>query len=303
MNTGPNIHYNELKKRIDEGAVVIDVMTPEEFAACHMVGAQNACIYEMVFLDRIAEYIPNRNTELIVYDATGTTRTAEVARQRLIQAGYSNVSILTGGLAAWKDAGLPVEKGAETVLSKVELEDGIYRIDVEKSRLEWIGRNLDNRHFGQINILKGELIVVDRRSSAGNIVLDMRSIDNFDLEDPGYRDMLLRHLESDDFFAVNQFPTASFTLTGWEVRSDASPEAPGGVITGDLTIKDDTRSVTFPGIIAPQWDKSIKLHAAFDIDRTLWDVCYGSARYFEHPGMHLVHDLISLELFAIARRC
>jgi hypothetical protein len=42
----------------------------------------------------------SKNTELIVYDATGTTRTAEVVRQRLIQAGYPKVSILTGTISA-----------------------------------------------------------------------------------------------------------------------------------------------------------------------------------------------------------
>jgi rhodanese-related sulfurtransferase len=293
------LQNNELKKRVDEGAVVIDVMTPEDYAACHIAGAQNACIYEMVFLDRVAESVPNRNAELIVYDATGTTKTAEVARERLLQAGYTRVSILSGGLASWRDAGLPVEPSAKTVVLEMA-EDGTYRIDAENSRVEWIGRNLNNRHLGQIAILKGELVLVAGRPSAGSIVLDMHSISNLDLQDPGYRDMLLNHLMSDDFFAVKRYPTASFTLTGWQAQRDASPEAPGGIVTGDLTIKDVTRSINFPAIVAPQQDGSIKIHAAFDLDRILWNVRYGSARLFERLGMHLVHDLISVELFAIA---
>jgi rhodanese-related sulfurtransferase len=293
---------NELQQRVDEGAVVIDVMTPEDYAACHVAGARNACIYEMVFLDRIAEAVPDRDTELIVYDATGTTRTAELARERLLQAGYARVSILSGGLASWRDAGMPVEKIEETALSEVATEDGTYRIDTENSRLEWIGRNLNNRHFGRINILKGELNIVAGRPAAGNIVLDMHTIGNFDLQDPAYHDMLISHLKSDDFFAVERFPTASLTLTGWEAQSGASPEAPNGIATGDLTIRNVTRSICFPAIVAPQMDGGLKIHAAFDIDRTLWNVCYGSARLFERLGMHLVHDLISLELFARANK-
>ena len=146
------------------------------------------------------------------------------------------------------------------------------------------------------------MIIVDGRPAAATIVLDMHSIDNFDLQDQTYHDMLISHLKSDDFFAVERFPTAALTLTGWEAQSGASPEAANGIATGDLTIRDVTRSVSFPAIVAPQLDGGLKIHAAFDIDRTLWDVCYGSARLFERLGMHLVHDLISLELFARANK-
>jgi hypothetical protein len=66
------ITCEELKQLIGKGAVVVDVMTPEDFAACHLAGASNACVYEMVFLDRIAECAPGLETELIVYDETGT---------------------------------------------------------------------------------------------------------------------------------------------------------------------------------------------------------------------------------------
>lgn len=294
------ITCEELKQVIGKGGVVVDVMTPEDFAACHLAGACNACVYEMVFLDRIAECAPGRETELIVYDETGATRTAEVAREKLLRAGYCKVSILSGGLSAWREAGLPVEGEAE--ICEPVPGDGSYRIDPENSRLEWIGRNLNNRHFGRIDIQGGDLEIVGGRLSAGSIVLDMNTISNLDLQDPVWRDMLITHLKSDDFFGVERFPVASFTLTGWEEQEGASSEAPNGFATGDLTIRDVTRRVSFLAIVAPQPDGSIKAHAAFDIDRTLWNVNYGSCRLFERLGMHLVHDLISLELFAVARR-
>jgi polyisoprenoid-binding protein YceI len=117
-----------------------------------------------------------------------------------------------------------------------------------------------------------------------------------------YRDMLISHLKSDDFFAVDRYPTASLVLTGWEAHPDVFPEAPSGIATGELSIKGISRPVRFPAIAAPQSDGSIKFHAAFDIDRTLWGVLYGSCKYFERLGMHLVHDTVSLELFAVARK-
>lgn len=296
------ISCEELKERLAAGALAVDVMTPEDYAACHLSGAKNACIYEMIFLDRVAECVPDRNSELVVYDATGTTRAAEVARERLLQAGYVNVSILKGGLSAWRDAGLPVEMGEGTIVAEPVLQDGAYRIDAENSRLEWIGRSLNNRHYGRIAVQRGELLIAGGRLSSGSIVFDMNTIENLDLQDPTWRDMLIRHLKSDDFFAVERFPTASFTLTGWEVQEGASPEAPNGIVAGDLSIRDVTRPISFPAIVAPQQDGSIKAHAAFDIDRTLWNVCYGSCRLFERLGMHLVHDIITLELFVLARQ-
>ena len=293
------ITCSELKERMAAGAMVVDVMTPEDYAACHVAGAGSACIYEMVFLERIAESVPDRGTELIVYDASGTTRAAPVARERLVEAGYANVSILKGGLAGWRAAGLPVEAEDQGGVAEPVLHDDTYRIDVEKSSLEWIGRNLNNRHHGRIDIREGELVIRGGWPHEGSIVLEMSSITNVDLQDTEWRDLLIRHLKSDDFFAVERFPSASFQLTGWVTQHGVSPGAPNGIATGDLTIRDVTRTISFPAIVAPQADGGIKAHAAFDIDRTLWNVCYGSGKLFERLGMHLVHDVISLELFIL----
>ena len=300
MNT--TIPSSAVKQRMDAGAMVIDLMTPEDYAACHVAGAQNACVYEVIFLEWMVELIPDRNTDLILYDATGTGKAAEIARDRLLRAGYSRVAILAGGLSAWANGGFPTERGVDAALPEIAMEDGTYRIDIENSRLEWIGRNLNNRHIGQLAILEGELVMAAGVPSSGRIIVDMHSLTNFDLQDAGYRDMLISHLKSDDFFAVDRFPTASLILTGWEAPPDVFPEAPSGIATGELTIKGISRPVRFPAIAAPQSDGSIKIHAAFDIDRTLWGVLYGSCKYFERLGMHLVHDTVSVELFAVARK-
>jgi hypothetical protein len=54
-------------------------------------------------------------------------------------------------------------------------------------------------------------------------------------------------------------------------------------------------------MVAPQQDGTFKAQAALDIDRTLWGACYGSGKLYERLGMHLVNDLISVELFIVAR--
>jgi polyisoprenoid-binding protein YceI len=72
-------------------------------------------------------------------------------------------------------------------------------------------------------------------------------------------------------------------------------------IAGLLTIRGKTRPLCFPAMVAAQADGILKAQASVDLDRTLWDVCYGSGKLYERLGMHLVNDLISLELFIAAR--
>ena len=47
-------------------------------------------------------------------------------------------------------------------------------------------------------------------------------------------------------------------------------------------------------------ENGLAAEAHFDIDRTRWGVIYGSARFFEYLGMHLVFDLISFQVRIIA---
>ena len=296
------ITASELKRRLDGADVILlDLLTPEDYAARHIPGARNACVYEMVFLDRVAECTRDRECALVVYDATGTTRAAATASEKLERAGYRNISILEGGLAAWEAAGYPVECPEAIDTAEAPVRDGVYRVDTGASVVEWTGRNINNRHYGRIALAEGEVTFVGGALAGGRFVLDMTSITNLDLQDATWREILIRHLLSDDFFDVERYPTASFEVTGFEPLSGATPGTPNGTVTGNLTIRDVTRPVTFPAVIYPQEEGSIKAQAAFDLDRTLWNVFYGSGKLYERLGMHLVHDLISLELFLVAR--
>jgi polyisoprenoid-binding protein YceI len=83
--------------------------------------------------------------------------------------------------------------------------------------------------------------------------------------------------------------------------SDALAGEANYEIEGILTIKDVSKAIKFNAIILPQSDGSINGQAHFDFDRTLWNVRYGSEKFFEKLGMHLVNDVISLDLFLIAK--
>jgi rhodanese-related sulfurtransferase len=299
LNKSVSVH--ELRQQIENGSVVLmDVLLPEDFAVRHIPGAENACMYEMVFLDRVTECVPDRERAVVVYDASGATLTARTAIEKLERAGYRNVAVLEGGLQAWLAAGYPVEPGGE-ISEAPALRDGVYRVDEEKSVVEWTGRNINNRHHGRIALSEGEVVLENGHPVSGRFVLDLRTITNQDIPDATWRDMLLRHLKSDDFFDVEQYPTALFELRGSAAISSCTPGTPNMEIAGSLTVKETSRPFSFPAIVAVQEDGSLKAQATVHFDRTLWDVCYGSGKMYERLGMHLVNDLVSVELFIVAR--
>ena len=87
-------------------AWVLDVGEPGEFAAGHVAGARNLPVGE--FEQRLPETVKNKAQPLILVCATGARagRCAAIARRL----GYEQVQVLGGGMAAWREAGLPVEK-------------------------------------------------------------------------------------------------------------------------------------------------------------------------------------------------
>jgi polyisoprenoid-binding protein YceI len=300
MNT--TISCKELFARLSGGnpPLVVDVLPPEIYAVRHLPGACNACVYEMVFRQGIAELAPDLSRTLVVYDETGTTAAAATAREKLLAAGYGDVLVLSGGLAGWAAAGYPVEQLGSNTEAAV-IRDGRYRLDPAASVLEWTGRNINNRHYGRIPFSRGELVINRGELRQGEIVLDMTGITNLDLQDDTYRQMLVSHLKSDDFFDVQRYPAAAITISGWQAINGAAPGTPDHVITAALTIKGVTRELSFPAMVMPQEDGSLKAQATFDLDRTAWGINYGSGRLFEKLGMHLVNDRIDIELFIVVR--
>jgi rhodanese-related sulfurtransferase len=101
----PSIAPTELKARQASSTppVVIDVRTPEEYAAGHIPGALN------IPFDRVAERISEIDAPhgVALYCMLGPR--ARKGESDLLSAGYMSVLHLEGGLAAWQAAGLPVE--------------------------------------------------------------------------------------------------------------------------------------------------------------------------------------------------
>ena len=103
----PSISATDLNAKRESGAapIVIDVRTPEEYATGHVPGALN------IPFDQIAERIAEVEAPdgVALYCMVGPR--ARMGESALLAEGYEGVFHLEGGLAAWKDAGLPIETG------------------------------------------------------------------------------------------------------------------------------------------------------------------------------------------------
>ena len=89
-----------------EKAVVIDVSETEEFAAGHVGGAKNVPFGDLE--DKLPAAAKNKALPLILVCATGARANRAVAVAKKL--GYEQAQALGGGLKAWKEANLPVEK-------------------------------------------------------------------------------------------------------------------------------------------------------------------------------------------------
>ncbi len=169
-------------------------------------------------------------------------------------------------------AGNPDGKKAETkdsVATTSEVVGTGLTIDAASSKVVWTGTKVTGKHTGTVAIKSGSLNVDQGVLTGGNVVLDMNTISSTDLEGE-YKDKLDGHLKSEDFFATEANPEASFTIT--EVKAGATPA--DLIVSGNLVIKGISKNITFDAKVAESTDASFKATANFNITRADWGVNY-----------------------------
>jgi polyisoprenoid-binding protein YceI len=217
--------------------------------------------------------------------------------------GYTRLHVLKGGIDAWRSAGLPLEGEAvdepsdpQTLLT---LEDRFFRVDPDQSIIEWRGRNPNTTHFGTVRIVSGELST-QSGIITGKFDIDMDSVANINLEGDELQPILIAHLKSDDFFLTKLFPRAGFEINTAVPVKEPYVSLPNYDISGTLELKGVKAQQRFAATVTKTPENGLIAEAHFDIDRTKWGVIYGSARFFEYLGMHLVFDLISVQVRIVA---
>ncbi|WAC21742.1 YceI family protein [Luteolibacter sp. SL250] len=273
-------------------STLIDVLSADSYEAEHVPGAVNLCVYETAFIDKVKQAFPDTATALTVCGYCDSTKEAEVAVARLEEAGYTDVSVLSGGLEKWKaDGGTPEGKGDAAASS-----NGKLAVDPEASSIHWTGRNLFNFHTGSLKLAGGCVEIRDGVLVAGEIHVDMDSLACTDLTDTAMNRMLVDHLRSDDFFSIGDHPVATFTVVSATRIDGVSDGLPNHCIEGNLTLRGKVIPVSFDALVARKDDGSYVAQAMVDFDRTQWGSIYGSGRFFSRLGQHVVNDVIHLHL-------
>jgi polyisoprenoid-binding protein YceI len=275
---------------------LIDVLSAESFASEHLPGSVNICVYEIAFIDKIRAAFPDPNTALTVYGLNDSTLEAGVALRKLVTAGYAQVTALPGGLEGWKASGGKIEQSAAP-----ELPSGHFEVDQNASLVEWMGRNLFNRHTGTVQLGPGQILIKDGRLAGGHLTVDMTSLRCTDIPDPAMNAHLIAHLESDDFFSVDRYPQAELEIREVTHRSNVRLDEPNYQIKGDFTLRGVTNPIDFAAVVARKSDGSFTAQALLDLDRTVWGATYGSAKYFGRLGQHLVNDEFHLQLKVVTK--
>ena len=152
-----------------------------------------------------------------------------------------------------------------------------YAVNTEASVSEWEGYKPGKySHHGTIQLQSGNLGVSGGNLVSGSFVIDVNSLANADLaENPAKKAKLEGHLKSGDFFEVEKYPTGKFEITKVEPLTADSTGATHH-ITGNLTLKNITNSITIPAKVGIQNGSLMAETPEFTINRTKWKVEYGS---------------------------
>lgn len=155
----------------------------------------------------------------------------------------------------------------------------------EETQLQWLGEKVTGQHQGTVGLKSGWLEWNDNRITGGEFLIDMTSI-----KDEDNNQKLEGHLKSDDFFGVQKYPTAKFIIT-----ESTSFEKGTGTVKGNLTIKENTHPIEFKATVQ-QKENNMWFFTNITIDRTKYNVRYGSGSFFDNLGDKTIYDEFKLKV-------
>ncbi len=167
----------------------------------------------------------------------------------------------------------------------VSVSAQVKKIDAAKSSINWLGKKVTGQHNGTVNFKTGSLVFNKKKLFSGYFLVDMTSLTATDLQGE-YQGKLNGHLKADDFFGTEKFPTATLNF-----KKVVAKSANVYTVTADLTIKGITSPVTF--------DLATTANTAstkFMVDRTKYDIKYGSGTFFTSIGDKAIADEFELDV-------
>lgn len=165
-------------------------------------------------------------------------------------------------------------------------------INPTKSLVKWAGKKIVGGNTeGTILVSKGELGFANKHLKSGEIIMDATSIAS---EKASPR--LVAHLKNADFFDVEKFPTASFTISSVKVEKGVAQ------VAGKMTIKGITKDLSFPAEVTYGKDVVVAKAVGVKVNRTLYDVKYRSGSVFSGLGDGAIEDNFVLDITLVAEK-
>jgi len=192
-------------------------------------------------------------------------------------------SVLSACKEAKKEKTVAIQEAKKVAVQVADLNN----VDIEASILTWKGTKPTGEHSGIILIKDGDLLVEDGKITGGEFVIDMNSMICKDLQGE-YAAKLEGHLKSADFFDVATFPTALFVITNVADKENAIQ------VTGNLTLKDVTKSITIPASVSTVDGVTTFESEKFVINRADFNVKYGSKSFFDNLKDKFIDDNMEL---------
>ena len=158
------------------------------------------------------------------------------------------------------------------------------KVNIEKSQIKWVGKKVTGQHEGIINFQDAALEFKGSKLSGGSFTVNMASITVTDLQPGKGKEKLEGHLKADDFFGTVKFATASL-----EFKKVVAKAKGIYTVTADLTIKNITKPVTFDFTVSEN-----SATTSFKVDRTKYDIKYGSGSFFDNLGDKVISDEFDL---------
>ena len=166
-----------------------------------------------------------------------------------------------------------------------------YTADTQQTKLQWLGEKVTGQHTGTILLKSGWLSWKDNKIVSGEFNIDMSS-----LKDSESNERLEGHLKSDDFFGVEKYPEVKLIINGSSAFDKGT-----GVVTGTLTIKGVTNPIEFKAALQKK-DEGLWFFANIIVDRTKYNIRYGSGTFIDNLGDKTIFDEFKLKVSVFVKQ-
>jgi polyisoprenoid-binding protein YceI len=176
-------------------------------------------------------------------------------------------------------------------------------VDTNDSKIKFTGHGVGKNHPGNFRLASGNVSVDNNKITGGEFVININSLD-LDQKGDMFQTKLRPHLLSGDFFDAEKFNTAKFEITAVEPydrdkdKDTSIVEGANFNVSGNLTLKGETRNITFPARIDLD-ENELKGKANFEIDRTQWKMNYGNDKTL---GDKFISEKVNIKMDLVARR-